>query len=389
MNNKGIIMIITVILLLASLSVAHAQGADAIPKEPRFFNPVITGAHLFTITPDARSAGMGETGLTTDADAFSAFHNISKLPFTDNKWGIAISYTPWMAEVTKDMNLSYLTGYYSWGSDERTQHAVTGSFRYFHIGEGIAFLNHLYEPVAIKPYELSVDLGYGIRMGEYWSVGIGIKYLRSDYNFSSEGISSAINALLFDLSTTYRTSVSLGEERTGDLSFALALNNLGGKMTTDGGKSYLYAPAIFRLGIGLETEVVEMHKIGMHLEMSKMMAPTYPLSDQNNRDQLIKKYMNQSALDAFFGSWTDAPGGAAEEWREMMFGVGAEYVYDDRFFVRAGYRYQHQSKGTGAGFTLGGGLNYRMARVDLSYFLATQPKSPLNNTLRFTLAVDF
>ncbi|MDN4753983.1 type IX secretion system outer membrane channel protein PorV [Porphyromonadaceae bacterium W3.11] len=379
-----------VLMVVVMIIPLYAQSNDnSSAKGPEFFNPIITGGNLFTITPDARSAGMGEIGLTTSADAYSQFHNISKLPFIDKTWGVSISYTPWMSEITKDINLSYLTGYYTWGADNGLKHAVSASFRYFNIGEGVAFFNHLYEPIAIKPYELSFDLGYALRFYEHWSVGLGMKYLRSDYNFSSQGLKGVVNAILFDLSSTYQTKFAWGTDRIATLRAALALNNLGGKMSYDGGKSYLYSPAIFRLGVGVSSEVEPLHKVGVHFEMSKMMAPTYPMRGEDDYEEHLKKYKEQSALSGIFNSWSDAPGGFSEELKEMIFSIGAEYIYDDRFFARAGYRHQDKSKGTGAGFTLGAGLEYKMLTFDFSYFLASQAKSPLNNTLRFTLGIDF
>lgn len=375
-------------ITLCSAALFAQSGGNLQGDISQTFNPVITGGHILTIAPDARAAGMGDIGLTTSADAYAQFHNLSKLPLTDKQWGVSLSYTPWMVEISKDMSLSSLNGYFTWGDKNSLKHAVAASFRYFHIGNGMAFFSHLHTPVAIKPYELAFDAGYALKFHKNWSVGAGVKYLRSDYNYSLNGVAGMINSVLFDLSSTFETSISLGAEKSGVLRAALALNNLGGKMSYDGGLSYLYSPAIFRLGVGMETDIEPLHHISGHFELSKMLAPTYPVSGEEDYEKHLNQYQMQNGFAALFSSWTDAPGGFPEEMKEIMLALGAEYRYDQRFFLRAGYKHQHKSKGTGAGVTLGAGVKYQMMNFDISYFLATQPNSPLNNTLRLTLGIN-
>lgn len=387
MRNARIISII-VGITLSIFAFAQGEGNPATANIPKSFNPVITGGHILSITPDARAAGMGEVGLTTSADAYAQFHNLSKLPFIDKQWGAAVSYTPWMVDVKGDMSLSSVNGYFTWGEGGKLKHAVAASFRYFYIGKGLAFFSHQYAPVSIQPYELAFDAGYALKFHPNWSVGAGVKYLRSDYNYSLNGVAGLVNSVLFDLSGTFQTPLALGGQKTGILRAALALNNLGAKMSYDGGQTFLYAPAIFRLGVGLESEIEPMHQLAGHFELSKVMAPTYPISGEQEYAAHLNQYQKQSAFEAFFSSWIDAPGGFSEEIKEMMFSLGAEYRYDQRLFARAGYKYQHKSKGTGAGITLGAGVKYQMMNFDISYFLATQPNSPLNNTLRLTLGIN-
>jgi long-subunit fatty acid transport protein len=75
--------------------------------------------------------------------------------------------------------------------------------------------------------------------------------------------------------------------------------------------------------------------------------------------------------------------------KEISYAAGAEYGYNKQFFLRAGYFYENPSKGNRQYATLGAGFKYDIFNVDLAYLLATQQKSPLANTLRFTVSANF
>lgn len=373
---------IIVSLMLGALSLSLSAGAQS---QLQTYNPVVTGAPILSITPDARSAGMGEVGLTTSADAFSLYHNVSKLAYVDKEWGLSFGFTPWLSEVAKDISLSTLVWYYSWGNSGGINHAVSASVRYFHIGKTQAFQKNVLMPVTIMPYELAMDAGYSIALSRHWALGVAMRYLRSDYNYSVDDVKGSVNNFLVDFSATYQTKLNFTSDIAGDLRAAVALNNVGGKMSYDGGKSYLYAPTILRLGIGMEMMPAADHKVGLHLEANKVLAPTL-----NNRDRTKpEEYNKMNMWQAMATSFLDAAGGASEELKEVVWAVGAEYSYQDRLFGRMGYHHQDATKGANAGMTIGGGFIYEWAKVDLSYFVATQQKSPLNNTVRLTLGINF
>ena len=344
------------------------------------------GAPSLAILPDARSTAMGNIGLTTDADAYGLYHNMSKMGFLPNKWGLSATYTPWMSSFgVKGMSFSYLTGYYSFESKSGLRHSLAASLRYFRVGEALAFMTSSQAPVTIHPYEFAVDLGYALRLSPEWSVGAALRYAMSDYNTVAAGVAGKAATVLGDLSVSYRKAVVMGKYE-GTVSAAVALNNIGGKLTHDGGKSYLFAPAIMRLGVGVETEFTALHKLGVHLEASKHMVPTFP---GNGTTDELTAYYRQNFFEGLFGSFGDAKGGSLEEFKEVAWGIGLEYVYADRLFGRAGYFYQDPSKGTGSGLTIGAGVKYEWAEVDLSYLVASRPDSPLNNTLRIGVSFDF
>lgn len=375
-------------LLVAIVLLLFVNGVSTVAQQEsgaKMYSPVLTGAPVLSITPDARSAGMGEVGLTTSADAHSIYHNVSKLAFVDKRWGVSFGYTPWLSEVSRDISLSTLSGYYKFEGNGSVDHALGASVRYFHIGQALAFQRQTLLPMAIVPYELTFDVGYSIALGEHWALGASLRYLRSDYNYSVSEYKALVNNFLMDLSATYQTSFELGDQRSALLRSAIALNNVGGKMSYDNGRSFLFAPATLRLGVGCDFEVGHDHQLGVHVEAKKVLAPTRKLYDIDNPD----KYNEMNMWTAMGSSFNDADGGASEEFQEVLWAVGLEYVYDKRFFLRGGYHYQHPLKGVNKGLTMGLGFIYEWATLDLSYFSASQSNSPLNNTLRITLGINF
>jgi len=114
---------------------------------------------------------------------------------------------------------------------------------------------------------------------------------------------------------------------------------------------------------------------------------------------------NRGVAAGMFGSFTDAPGVvyydeddnvqveegsiAREEFREINFGTGFEYWYAKQFAFRAGYFWEHYTKGNRKYLTMGIGLKYKVFSLDLAYLIANTQQSPLANTLRFTLGFNF
>ena len=68
-------------------------------------NAITTAVPFLDITPDARSGGMGEAGVAISPDASATFWNPSKLAFVTESSDISLSYTPWMRQLTPDINL--------------------------------------------------------------------------------------------------------------------------------------------------------------------------------------------------------------------------------------------------------------------------------------------
>ena len=112
----------------------------------------------------------------------------------------------------------------------------------------------------------------------------------------------------------------------------------------------------------------------------------------DNTDQSIinTDYKKINWVSGMFKSFGDAPGGMSEELKEFTYSIGSEYTYDNSFAMRLGYFHESPMKGARKFFSLGAGFKYNVVKVDVSYlFNASRIKSPLENTLRFSLTFNF
>lgn len=74
---------------------------------------------------------------------------------------------------------------------------------------------------------------------------------------------------------------------------------------------------------------------------------------------------------------------------EIQWSIGAEYVYNEKFTIRAGYHHESDSQGGRKYFTAGAGFKLNVMSVDAGYVVATSPSNPLDQTLRVSLSFDF
>ena len=121
--------------------------------------------------------------------------------------------------------------------------------------------------------------------------------------------------------------------------------------------------------------------------------PTYPQREDNETDEQYEQrlqtdYYDLSSISGIFKSFGDAPGGFKEELQEIQWSVGAEYVYNDKFSLRAGYHHESENKGNRKYFTVGAGFRMNVFSLDAGYVIATAKSNPLDQTLRFSLSFD-
>ena len=157
--------------------VAGSTGASAQTSGSQDISVVTTAVPFLRIAPDARSAGMGDVGIATSADAYSNFWNIAKTPFSKNKASIGATYTPWLNDLDlKDVYLVSLAGYYKLDDVQ----AVSGGIRYFSLGN-IQFTDAVGQELGKQtPREFAIDAGYSRKLSSKLGLGVAIRYISSD-----------------------------------------------------------------------------------------------------------------------------------------------------------------------------------------------------------------
>ena len=110
--------------------------------------------------------------------------------------------------------------------------------------------------------------------------------------------------------------------------------------------------------------------------------------DSEAYEAALEDWRNTSSISGIFKSFSDAPGGFSEELKEINFSVGAEYNYNQQFFVRGGYYYENKYQGNRQYFSVGAGFRMSVFQLDAAYLISTVQSNPLDQTLRFSLAFD-
>ena len=384
----------TVIATLAAVLVSHSLGAQDNIKNDEF-NPITTGVTSLSIAPDARGASMGDLGAATDPDANSQFWNPSKYAFAYSQAAVSLSYTPWLRKLVNDIFLANLSGYWKLGSSDNQ--AISASLRYFSLGEVQT------NPVggggqSLNPYEMSIDVGYSRKLSEKFSMGVVFRYIYSDLGFSDSYAgdqSTGASAFSADISGYYTTYPIIGRNEC-QWSWGWNISNIGSKVSYNNGEDPAFLPTNLRLGTAFTFPLADYHNLTIGLDANKLLVPAKPReSDFEDTPEGQRQYLdaledweNMSSFTGIFKSFSDAPGGFKEELREISWSLGAEYSYNNQFFLRAGYFYENEFKGNRKYFSLGAGFSLNVVRLDASYMIAAAQTSPLDQMLRFSLTFD-
>lgn len=377
------------ILLTLVLAVASA-GAFAQDKLD-MFNPVNTSVTSQMIAPDARAAGMGDVGVATDPDVNSQYWNPAKYPFCISRAGVSLNYTPWLRQLVSDMDLAYLSGYYRIGDYS----AVSASLRYFSLGEVMTDYNGETgesSGMTINPYEMSFDVAYSLMLSEKFSLAAAVRWIYSDLTYDYTDDTSPGSAFAADIACYYNDYINIGA-RECQLGIGLNISNIGSKITFGGDDNSEFIPTNMRLGLALMVPIDEFNRFTIAADANKLLVPTYPKQEEGEstedyQQRVQKEYYDVSSISGIFKSFGDAPGGFKEELQEINWSVGAEYVYNDKFTLRAGYHHESENKGNRKYFTVGAGFRMSAFSLDCGYVIATAKSNPLDQTLRFTLGFD-
>ena len=341
-----------------------------------------TSVPFLLISPDARSGAMGDAGVATPPDVNSIHWNPSKIAFATGKSAISLSYTPWLQQLAPDIYMAYLSGFYK--TDNRN--TIGLSFKYFSMGE-IELRDASSAAIgAYNPSDFSIDGTFARSFGNSLSLATTFRFIYSkianDVLVNSQQ-SSAGTAFAADLSAYCKKDVQLAG-KPSDLAFGINISNIGNKLSylNDNNKQFL--PTNLKIGSSLTLHPDKQNQLTLALDFNKLLVPTPPQTDADG-NIIAGRSTERSVPSGIFGSFSDAPGGFSEELREISMGAGLEYLFDQKFALRTGYYYENPDKGERRYLTMGAGFKYNRLNLDFSYLWASIQRSPLANSLRFSL----
>ncbi|MDD2983124.1 MAG: type IX secretion system outer membrane channel protein PorV [Crocinitomicaceae bacterium] len=403
----------SLLLVVASPLIAIAQPNSGASNKDLQLNAITTAMPFLSITPDSRAGAMGDAGTALSANSNSVYWNTAMLNFSKQDAEVSVSYTPWLRQLTNDMSLSYVSGYKRIGK----RHAVTGGLRFFSLGE-ITFTDSQGGKLRDdNPSEYEIVGGYAFKLADKLSIGINGKFAYSNLTggyVTPGGTSKAGVAAATDISFVYYNDEAKLSQRDGIYTFGLTLNNIGNKVayseiSTD---QRDFLPMNLKIGNAYTMEFDKFNTLTWAVDVQKLLVPTPPARNPITGDIYSGKNNNVGVISGMLQSFYDAPGtvvkddqGAViqnadgtykvekgsrlkEELREFNIGTGLEYWYNEMFALRAGFFYEHYTKGSRQYFNAGVGLKYKVIGIDISYLAGLRPGNPLANTVRFTLRFE-
>jgi hypothetical protein len=378
------------LLCLSAVQISKAQEAQ---------RGITTGVPFLLIASDARAAGLADQGVATSADAFSQQWNPAKYAFSSDKQGFSVSYTPYLTALVNDISLGQVN-YYN-RINERS--AFGGSIRYFSLGE-IELRQNVDDPALIvKPNEFTADLSYSLKLSDKFSMAVAGRFISSNLKIQdATNDTSAATSFAFDVAGFYQSEEKAFTDFDGKYRLGFNFQNLGPKINYDSSVSSEinanFLPAQMKLGGAFDFIFDEYNKVTASVEFNKLLVPTPQNPDLNGdgnitADERIENNANYNKIgwvSGIFKSFNDAPDGFSEELKEFTYSIGAEYSYQNSFAMRLGYFHESPMKGARQFFSLGAGFKYTSINVDVSYlFSSSKVQNPLENTLRFSLTINF
>jgi hypothetical protein len=401
------------IALILTCFTGFSQPNGGATQNDLQLNTITTALPFMAITPDSRAGGMGDAGTALSPSSSSIYWNTSILIFSEKKSEISLSYTPWLRQLTNDIHLSYLSGYYKINK----QHAIGGALRYFSLGE-ITFTdasgNELRED---KPSEFELTGAYAFKLSDKLSIGVNGKFAYSNLTggLTVAGVNTKPGVVgAADLSFSYyNDKVKFGKTK-GVYTFATTLNNIGNKVAYSELSQRDFIPMNLKIGNSFLAKFDAYNEVVFSLDIQKLLVPTpasYNSTVGSNFGDLMSGRTNDvGVINGMLQSFYDAPGVVAtdangeyiknpdgtyevvkgtrfkEEMAEINLAAGVEWWYNNTFAIRGGVFYESKNKGNRQFMNIGASLKYNMFGIDFSYLASLNGRqSPLANTLRFTL----
>lgn len=310
-----------------------------------------TSAQFLKNEAGARAVAMGGAFVAVNNDATALYWNpsgISMLPRTE----VVLIHTKWLA----DMSYNFVGIILPIGSFGTLGASITALSMDEKEVRTVAHPDGTGEKYDAG--DIAAGLSYAKNLTDKFSIGFSLKYIQQNiWHMSSSSVA-------MDIGTMFTTNFN-------DMKIGMSISNFGGGMKLEGQDVNVYydldalkygnndkipaqlqtdnfaLPLIFRVGVAMDL-----------------------LKGERNRLTL--------AIDAVH------PNDNTENLN-----IGAEYVFNNMFFLRAGYKNLF-TQDTEEGFTTGVGLGYRifgntMLQIDFAY----QDFGFLNNVQRFSLGLKF
>ena len=311
------------LLIILSLATGIVQAQETM-------SPINTGAANFlTLPSDARSAGMGSTGVAMSGSAYAIFQNAATSLFTPKKGGLGYSFAPVLRQYESGHALHSLAGFYKLNP----KNAILGGFRFYHYPSLNITANEESTAQRIRPKEWAIDLGYACEVIPHLSLSITARMIHSD--LGSFGESQSANTAAFDLGIAYHRKIH--SLKGANWTVGMRLANIGAKLEYPNSSESI--PALAKAGGAIGIPINQYNRYTFTGEIGYRITPS--------------------------------------DVKAPSFSTGAEYTLKKLLMFRGGYHYGDKKKGDSSYATAGAGICLKGIQADFSYLFAKE-----ENTLR-------
>ena len=285
------------------------------------------GGLFLQIAPDARSTAMGETGVAHARGALVPAWNPGGLGFLENR-GASATYFKWLPYLADD--LYYL--HFSYVQPVEGIGTFGVSVPYLSLGEQQRVSAAGDSQGSFNSSDMALSVSYGARVNERLGVGANLKFVRSALSDEDDGVG-----------TGFALDFGVTAHVTPRLTVAGALQNLGAEIKYVNPDQGDPLSRNLKIGAALKALEIESNSLLLAVDLNRML-----LEDGGN-----------------------------------VLNVGAEFWYRDIVALRTGY--VHDPDGDVKTPTFGGGLQWKMYRIDFSY----TSSSTLQDITKFTISARF
>ena len=342
------------------------------------------GVVFLKIEPDSRAAGMGNAGVALADNASAMFWNPAGLGFqTGTEAGI--THSNWLPEFTSDLFYEHLVAKHhvnNWGT-------FGAHLTFLNLGSHEGRDHNNISTGTFKSYDLAMGVSYGVKVSSRFSVGTSLRFIYSnlapgqtvDFQPTKAGVSTAV-----DIAGLYRSRpIMLGSVPT-TVSAGFNLANMGPKIRYSDSDNADPIPTNLRFGTALTFDFDEYNALNLVLDFNKDLIDV----DSTGSAPFYKAiFSSWRGLDVNLNTSDPTDIERVGVLRQITIGTVMEYWYNRLLALRFGYFYEDPYNGNREFLTLGAGIRYNIIGVDFSYIYALEEGSPLANTMRFSLLLNF
>ena len=342
----------TSVLLIAGVSLLAGSGtAFAVNDSQSAVNSLL-------IEPGAKQAAMGEADSAIADDASAGYYNPAGLAFQDrSKRNFQFMHMNWLPSLVDDMYYEYF-GYsdYAEGWGNFALNVV-----YFDMGTQYRTLEHSPDIIGtFRSFDICVTGSYGATITDNFSLGLSLKGIYSKLSDQGQGAEQGKGigtSFAFDIGSMWKTPIK-------GLTLSSVIHNIGPKISYIDVSQADPLPLNWVFGLAYIPVDSDFNRLTFVMDIYKPLV---------TRDV--------SPLEALYHAWYDED----DEFEQVDFKIGTEYLYNNFMALRAGYTYDRD--GDLKSPTFGVGVIFDRLNVDIAYYAAND--NPMQDSMRFSAAFTY